>query len=306
MLQARGVPCTIYEREPSPAARTQGGSLDLHAASGQRALVLAGLTREFIAIARPEGDDHQIAGKDGRVYLSKIGPRLREGAAKRADRGCPRVEHADGDQPLWEEGTRPEVDRGTLRQIFVDSLAPGTIKWGHKLQCVLPGAPRRLVFVNGYSTAADLVVGADGAWSAVRPALSPARPKYTGVTFVETQINDIDTRFPELGELVGQGSFMAIDVNKGILAQRSADARVRSYVALRVPECWPQTSGFAHATDPALARAQLLALFPDWAPQLRRLVDVCENTIVPRPLYKLPVGHMWPHRPGFTVRLPLT
>jgi hypothetical protein len=33
--------------------------------SGQRALELEGLSKEFAAIARPEGDSMRLAGKDG-------------------------------------------------------------------------------------------------------------------------------------------------------------------------------------------------------------------------------------------------
>ncbi|MFI7134108.1 FAD-dependent oxidoreductase [Nonomuraea sp. NPDC050153] len=77
----------------------------------------------------------------------------------------------------------PEIDRGQLRGLFIDSLADGTIRWGHGVEDV---AGRSVRFGDGSSEEFDLVVGADGAWSRVRPSVSEARPACTGVTFVET------------------------------------------------------------------------------------------------------------------------
>ena len=42
VLQTRGVPAVVYEREASRHDRSQGGTLDMHAESGQRALIAAG------------------------------------------------------------------------------------------------------------------------------------------------------------------------------------------------------------------------------------------------------------------------
>ena len=61
---------------------------------------------------------------------------------------------------------------------------------------------------------ANIVVGADGAWSRVRSIISAAEPAYTGLTMVELHISDIDTQYPHLGSLIGQGSVFALDDNK--------------------------------------------------------------------------------------------
>lgn len=44
ILQTRNIPATVFEREPHPDARPQGGTLDLHPASWQLAVRLAGLS----------------------------------------------------------------------------------------------------------------------------------------------------------------------------------------------------------------------------------------------------------------------
>ena len=54
-------------------------------------------------------------------------------------------------------------------------------------------------------------------------------------------------------------------------------------------------------TDVFEAKRALLAKFEGWAPELRALVEKAEGALVPRPLFTLPVGHRWAHRPGVTL-----
>ena len=71
---------------------------------------------------------------------------------------------------------RPEVDRGQLRQMLLDSLPEGIVRWEHELSAVQPkdDGTFELVFRSGASERFDLIVGADGAWSRVRPLVSAA------------------------------------------------------------------------------------------------------------------------------------
>jgi len=43
ILQRNGVNCIVYEKESSKESRDQGGTLDLHPQTGQKALISAGL-----------------------------------------------------------------------------------------------------------------------------------------------------------------------------------------------------------------------------------------------------------------------
>ncbi|MEV0847862.1 NAD(P)/FAD-dependent oxidoreductase [Streptomyces sp. NPDC049954] len=276
VLQRHGVEVTVHDLDASRTARNQGGSLDMQPGTGQYALRAAGLWEEFGALARPEGEQMRLLGRDGRILFDAAPPGEGQG--------------------------NPEIDRGQLRDLLLDSLDPGTVQWGHKLERAEPlGAGRhRLRFGNGETSEADLIVGADGAWSRVRRLLSDAVPVYTGVTFVETGLNEADTRHPEPAALTGQGTMMALDDNLGLVAQRNSGGHIRVYVGMRTPEDWHRRAG-VDLTEPAAVRAALLERFADWGPALHGFLTETDTGYVNRPLFALPVPHTWEHTEGVTL-----
>ncbi|MFD7812537.1 FAD-dependent oxidoreductase [Streptomyces sp. NPDC059785] len=270
VLHRHDRPVTVLERDPAPDARPPGGALDLHEGLGQRALDKAGLLAEFRALSRPEGQAMRILDPDGTV--------LRDWPARPDDRA------------------NPEIDRGHLRDLL---LGPLDVQWGRTVTQVVPGDRDgvRVHFADGRQETYDLVVGADGAWSRVRPALTPVTPHYTGVTYVETSLDDIDTRHPDLARLVGDGSLAVYGVNRSLVAQRNSDGHVKVYAQLRAP--------LDRRTDPESAdtetvRSGLLALFDGWAAPLLDLLRH-GTAFVRRSLYVLPVSHTWTHVPGVTL-----
>lgn len=194
VLQNHGRQVTVFERESSPDDRSQGGTLDMHTDTGQRALRTAGLFDEFRELARPEGQQQRLLDHQTADVIAEM--------------------PAEGED-------RPEIDRGDLRGLFLDALKPDTIRWGHGIDSVDDLA--------GF----DLVVGADGAWSKVRAELSDAQPVYSGVTFVESHFDDIDRRHPAIAAMVGNGTMLSKGPRKAIFAQRNSNAHVRVYAALR-------------------------------------------------------------------------
>jgi len=233
LLQMQGHSPVIFERETSPLERPQGGSLDLHPGSGLRAVHLAGLDTQFRVIARDADQGLRILDKMGTVLLEE-----------------------------GEDDGRPEVDRIELRAMLLDSLAPGSIQWGSSLSSVHPtgDGTHRLLFENGQTETFDLVVGADGAWSRVRPLLSAASPMYTGETFIELGIDDVDQQHPTVARLIGRGTLLAVVGEKGLITQRNAHGHIRVYVVLRV-NAEDMTALGIDIAHPELVRAQLLKLF---------------------------------------------
>ncbi|MFG1919230.1 FAD-dependent oxidoreductase [Micromonospora sp. NPDC048898] len=270
VLHRHGHPVTVLERDPAPDSRPPGGSLDLHEGLGQLALDKAGLLTEFQVLSRPEGQAMRILDTDGTV--------LRDW------------------QPHPDEQANPEIDRGQLRDLLLGSL---DVRWGREVTQVVPGtADGTLVhFADGRQETFDLVVGADGAWSRVRPAVSPVRPQYTGVTSVETSLDDIDTRHPDLAQLIGDGSVAVYGANRSLAAQRNSGGHVKVYVKLRAPLDW-------HAdldpTDVEATRTRLLELFDGWAAPVLDLLDH-GTAFAHRPFYVLPESHTWAHVRGVTL-----
>jgi 2-polyprenyl-6-methoxyphenol hydroxylase-like FAD-dependent oxidoreductase len=273
VLHVHGIPATIYEAEPSAGARTQGGQLDIHENNGQLALAAAGLTDEFRAIIHAGGEATRMVDQNGSVLL---------------------------DDP--DDGTagRPEVLRGDLRRILLDSLPAETIRWGKKLTAVaaLGGGRHELTFADGSTVTTGLLVGADGAWSKVRPLLSDATPEYTGTTFVETYLYDADERHCATAAAVGDGALYALCPGKGIVAHREAGSVLHTYVELNRTAEWVDGIDF---TDAAAATARVAAEFGGWAPELTALITDGETAPVPRMIYALPDGHRWDRVAGVTL-----
>ena len=109
-----------------------------------------------------------------------------------------------------------------------------------------------LTFADGSTVTAGLLVGADGAWSRVRPLLSEAKPAYVGTSFVETYLFDSDIRHKPSAEAVGSGALLAIAPGKGIFAHREPNGALHTYVELNKPKDWIDRIDFS---DPVTALA---------------------------------------------------
>ncbi|MCK2244760.1 MULTISPECIES: NAD(P)/FAD-dependent oxidoreductase [unclassified Crossiella] len=277
VLQRRGIEVAVYDTDPGPYARDAGGTLDLKADSGQIALEDAGLLAEFRELARPEGQAKTRLDQHGTVLAAFV--------------------------PEEQDEAATEIDRGQLRVMLADHLAPGTVRWGHKLRAATPlgAGVHRLEFANGVVVETDLLIGADGAWSRVRPLLSPANPVYRGVSFVEVRFDEVDQRHPRIAKLVGDGQMFATDnAGRAIIGQRNSNGHVRGYVARRTALDWLAEAGLDLADRVAVQRF-LLAEFSDWSADLLPFITDSEGEFVNRPLYALPAPLTWAHRPGVTL-----
>ena len=155
-----------------------------------------------------------------------------------------------------------------------------------------------ITFSNGSSALSDVLVGADGAWSKVRPLVSRSKPLYTGTCFIETFLSDGDTRHKASADAIGSGTCMAVAPGKGILAHRNADGTLKTYVALNKPESWIASFD---SRDANASLAGIAEQFQGWAPQLTALITDSEIDPLLRPIYALPVDHRWKRVPGVTL-----
>ncbi|MEU9119848.1 NAD(P)/FAD-dependent oxidoreductase [Streptomyces sp. NPDC048506] len=273
VLHVHGIPVTVYEAESSPTARAQGGMLDIHDDNGQLALKAAGLMDEFHAIVIEGRQTMRLVEQDGTVLHEM------------ADDGT---------------GGRPEVQRGELRRILLDSLPADTVRWGHKVSGTrsLGEGRHEVTFADGSTVLTGLLVGADGAWSRVRPLLSDATPEYVGTSFVETYLFDADTRHTGSAKVVGGGSMIAPSPGKEIFAHRENGDTLHAYVALSKPQDWFAAIDF---TDASAAAARIAREFDGWAPELTALITDADITPVLRPHHALPAEHRWDRVPGVTL-----
>ena len=270
ILHINGVDAVVYDREPSFTCRSQGGSLDIHADSGQIALGQAGLTAAFRGIARYE--DHEM-----RVYDKHGALRLKDTDVTGKD--------------------RPETDRGHLRQMLLESLPEGMVRWNSHVCGAEPHADGTcdVVMEDGSRERFDLVVGADGTWSKVRAALSGAVPEYSGILFVEMGINDVDRGYPDTAALVGRGLTFALGDSMGLLMHRDSNAHVGFYAAL------PADADAMAGKNEDVIKEELLNLFDGWSEDLLDLIRRSDEVVAARGIYSLPVGHRWKPRAGVTL-----
>jgi 2-polyprenyl-6-methoxyphenol hydroxylase-like FAD-dependent oxidoreductase len=227
---------------------------------------------------RAESDFYKLFDSTGKVYLDENNEGNRRGK------------------------NRPEIDRRQLRDMLLDSLTPGSINWGKKLRSVeaSPGAVDLydLHFKDGsVERGFNLVVGADGAWSKVRPLLTQEKPFYCGITAIVGTLNDLPNRHPEISELIGAGSCIACDDERTISAQvQSGDAAV-TYAQLRVPERWVEESKI-NWDSPQAGQQLVDKYFPNWKQELKDFILRSDEPLVARPLYMLPIGMEWDTKTG--------
>ncbi|MFF2481023.1 FAD-dependent oxidoreductase [Paenibacillus sp. NPDC058071] len=277
ILQKHGIQSVVYERELQNSNRQRGGSLDIHEESGQRALREAGLYEKFKEIIRLEGEDFRVLDKTGKIYI-------------------------DEDAEMDSSGGRPEIDRGDLCDLLMNALDPDCIRYGYKLERAVSLGDGRteLHFENGEVDTVDMLVGADGAFSKVRPLLSDARAEYSGLTMIELNVLNAAQSHPDLAALNKRGKLFALSDSKGILGQLNGDGRIKVYASFEAEQNWLDNCGIPFER-PEEAKQRLLELFEDWDDSLKNYIRYADGAILPRRIYMLPVGFTWKHQPGVTL-----
>lgn len=275
LLQTRGFTVRVFERDASATARAQGGSLDLRPDSGQRAIRAAGLGEVFEAVSR----DH--------AKLFKL-----------MDSNGDPVPTGGGDT---HEDAGPEIDRGDLRRLLLESLQPGTVAWGHFLDDVNPERDGRwrLDFAGRDSVVADLVVGADGIGSKVRARLTSVQPSYVGYTMLAANIRRDLWRGSDISDVVGEGSVMFAGGDRTIFVQRCNNDLILLYFSMKV--AFDPAAPAAPVETRNAALGAIRDAYADWSPELMGMLTQIEGDVQRWPLSVMPPEYRWNSQAGLTM-----
>lgn len=280
LLQMKGAEVKVYERDFSQAARVQGAIVDLHFDSGLKAIEAAGLLEAFKANYMPGADKYRLMDPKGNILL---------------DEGNQSGHTTFGDQQF-----RPEIDRGALRDLLIAALEPGTVVWDSQLvRMTRKNDGWELHFSNGNSVTADLVIGADGYRSKVRPYLTDTQAVYSGATIIQGEIDRPELACPEINDLVDQANLMVMGEGKTIAVQPRGDGGLTFYAASMYPENWAQNSGidFRQADK---VYDYLTEFYEGWYPLFFTLFQACQHFVV-RPLNYFPINERWATNASLTL-----
>ncbi|SDP96080.1 2-polyprenyl-6-methoxyphenol hydroxylase [Mucilaginibacter sp. OK268] len=276
LLQMNGANVKVYERDINKDARAKGATLDLHEESGLKALHEAGLMDAFNANFRPDADRVRVMDKQANIILD---------------------EHDAPKRPM----DRPEIDRGPLQNILLDSLLPGTVVWdSHFLSLSPEDTSWKLEFKNGISVIADIVIAADGANSKLRPYITPIKPFYSGVTAIEGAVHHSETASPKIHQLLKGGKIFAMGSEKSLIVSSKGDGSLVFYPGLKIDENWAKDSGIDF-TDKAQVLAWFKTAYADWDSVWQELFENASYAFVPRPQYCMPFDQTWEALPNLTM-----
>lgn len=275
LLQMRGVDIAVCERDQSREARVQGSALDLHEDSGLAALEAAGLMDAFWANHRPDLDRLRLTDQNGTI--------LHDHARKMAG-----------------AGKRPEIERGPLRDLLLDSLRPDTVQWGCKLESAeMNGGKVSLHFAGRDSIVADIAIGCDGANSRLRALVTPIRPEYVGVTLVEGIVPAAKDAVPELWELVGGAALIALGNERTLGMGTKPDGSILFYAGMKTND--PDGKSLLEEADVAEKRvAWFHANFEGWSELWTPLMEKAVS-MVWRPLLVCPTDQRWDSKANATL-----
>ena len=275
LLQLQGADVSVYERDRSRDARVQGSALDLHEDSGLAALDAAGLTEQFWANYRPDLNQLRLTDPQGNILHDH--PRAISG-----------------------EGKRPEIERGPLRDLLLDSLEPDTVHWDRKLDSAeFLGDKVALHFVGYEPAIADLAIGADGANSRLRSLVTPNRPRYVGVSLVEGIVPQAQQAVPQLWSLLQGSALIALGSARTLGMGTKPDGSVLFYAGLKSSDQLEKASLEA-ATNTEQRVAWFRENFHGWAELWEPLFSQA-SSLVWRPLLVCPPDQHWQPKSNATL-----
>ncbi|MPS73262.1 MAG: FAD-dependent monooxygenase [Chryseobacterium sp.] len=281
LLQLKGADVKVYERDFDKNARVQGSTLDLHDNSGLAAIRKADLLDEFKNNFLPGADRELIMNEQAEIFFSDHDTKVEEN--------------------FGHEHFRPEIDRGTLRQILLESIQSETIVWDSRFVSMeKENEGWRLHFKNGLSAYADIVIASDGANSKIRPYITDIKAFYSGVTMLEGNIYNAKETAPNINNLLKGGKIMAFGKEKNLLMGQKGNGDIGFYASFKADKNWSSTNGLDYSN-----KEQVLEWFkinyPEWSNIWYELFESTETPFVPRPIYCIPFDQNWETQSNLTM-----
>lgn len=278
ILQMKNADVKVYERDPGKDARAQGATLDLHYESGLKALREAGLMDAFKANYRPGADRLRVMDKHANLVMEDS-------------------EREQGDEAYF----RPEIDRGPLKNLLLESLHPDTVVWNsHFVSLTQLDNGWQLTFRDGATAFADIVIAADGANSKIRPYITPIKPFYAGLTVVEGAVYNSAVATPNIHRLLQNGKIFAMGDDKSLIVSSKGDGSLVFYTGHKTEEYWSRDCGIDFS-DKAQVFAWFKTIFAGWAPVWDELFENVSSHFVLRPQYCMPLDQTWEALPDLTM-----
>jgi len=276
LLQMNGADVKVYERDANKDARPKGATLDLHEESGLAALEAAGLMDAFWANYRPGADKMLIMDEKANIMYD-------EHSEVAGDRG------------------RPEIDRGPLQNILLDSLEPGTVVWDSQfLSMSQQNGVWKIDFKNGEVAFADIVIAADGANSKIRPYITPIKPFFAGITAIEGAVYNSATGSPKIHQLLNSGKIFAMSDEKTLIVSSKGDGSLVFYPGFKTGENWIKECGIDF-TDKAQVLAWFKKKYAGWDEIWLELFENASSAFVARPQYCMPLDQTWEPLANLTI-----
>lgn len=281
LLQQKGVNVKVYERDLNKSARIQGGALDLHTESGLAALAKAGLMEQFKAYYRPGAELVRVTDSQAKIWSD---------------------EHLVGSKgEFGDKNHRPEIDRGPLRDILLNSLQEDTVTWNSHITGMVPLGERwKILFENGDSTIADLVIGADGANSKIRPFVTDIKPYWTGITLLEGAIKDAVKTAPVIHELLKGGKIFAYGNEKALFVSSKGDGSFGFAASFKSGEFWAKESGIDF-NDHKQVLTWFKSAYPEWSQVWWEMFESPDTIFIPRSQYCMPLDQKWEAKSNITL-----
>ena len=281
LLQLQSVNVKVYERDIDKNARVQGSPLDLHDDSGLAALRKANLLNEFKKNYMAGADKATITNEKAEIFFSD--------------------HETKHDVAFGHEHFRPEIDRGALRKILIDSLQTENIVWdSHFLSMEKQDEGWLIHFKSGKSVYADIVIGADGANSKIRPYITDIKSFYSGITMLEGNVYEGEKYLPQISAILRGGKIMAFGNKRNILMGQKGNGEIGFYISFKAEENWATKSGLNFYDQ-----SQMLEWFKKEYSQWSNIwYELFENTtmpFIPRPINCFPLDQTWEALPNLTI-----